>query len=108
MITSLVASGFDPVTTAAVVGDHIQILAQVPDLNPQQPPGGEKFISLAGWIKWGVMLASVLALLFAAGKFGYEKYFAHGEVQSPKQVIGALIGGVIGSIATVLMNTVWG
>ena len=91
MITSLVASGFDPVTTAAVVGDHIQILAQVPDLNPQQPPGGEKFISLAGWIKWGVMLASVLALLFA-GDVGlllptYTQVFMKAivENQDPKE-----------------------
>lgn len=108
MFMSIVSSGVDPVMLAQQVGAHVQVVAQVPDLQPQQPPGGEKLIGLANWVKWGVMLASVLALLFAAGKFGYEKYFAHGEVVSPKQVIGALIGGVIGSISTVLMNTVWG
>ncbi|MEL4212011.1 hypothetical protein [Corynebacterium bovis] len=108
MFMSILGAGVDPVGLAAQVGDHVQVLAQVPDLQPQQPPGGEKLIGLAGWIKWGVGLASLVAVLFAVGKFGYEKYFAHGELVSPKQVIGALIGGVIGSMSTVLMNAAWG
>ncbi|WP_182348743.1 hypothetical protein [Tomitella gaofuii] len=82
----------------------MQILA-VPDITPQAPPGADKVLNLMGWLKWGVFLAGVGALLFAGGKFGWEKWNGH-PIESPKLIAGAAIGGVVAASASVIMNTV--
>ena len=43
--------------------------------------------------------------MYAGGKFGWEKYNG-GTLESPKIVVGALIGGVIAMSAGTIMNTV--
>ncbi|MGO2516853.1 MAG: hypothetical protein ACTH8X_12110 [Corynebacterium variabile] len=101
MIVDLMAQATDHM-------DHLTILAQFEDVDPVAPPGEDRYRWLLGIVKWGCMIASICAVLFAGAKFGYEKFFAHGEVQSPKQIGGALVGAVVGSTAFTLMQTAWG
>ena len=82
----------------------IDILAQI-DLTPEAPPKSEGFLRPGRWLLWGVVLAGVCALVYAGGKFGWEKY-SGGQLESPKIVVGALIGGVIATSAGTIMNTV--
>lgn len=89
---------------AATGGFHP--LAQViGDLTPEAPPKSDGFLRLVRWLLWGVVLAGVAALIYAGGKFGWEKYNG-GSLESPKIVVGALIGGVIAMSAGTIMNTV--
>lgn len=81
---------------------HTQVIG---DLTPEAPPRSDGFLRLVRWLLWGVVLAGVAALIYAGGKFGWEKYNG-GTLESPKIVVGALIGGVIAMSAGTIMNTV--
>ncbi|OZC58610.1 hypothetical protein CH298_05945 [Rhodococcoides fascians] len=82
----------------------IDILAQI-ELTPEAPPKSDGFLRLGRWLLWFVVLAGVCALVYGGGKFGWEKYNG-GSLESPKIVVGALIGGVIATSAGTIMNTV--
>ncbi|MCX5042504.1 hypothetical protein OG921_04870 [Aldersonia sp. NBC_00410] len=85
----------DPAPVQGVIGD----------LSPEAPPGSNGFLRLIRWLMWAVLLAGVAALIFAGGKFGWEKYNG-GTLESPKIVLGALVGGVIATAAGTIMNAV--
>lgn len=83
-------------------GIHTQVIG---DITPEAPPKSDGFLRLVRWLLWGVVLAGVAALIYAGGKFGWEKYNG-GSLESPKIVVGALIGGVIAMSAATIINTV--
>lgn len=92
----------------AQASDHITYLAQFEDIDSVAPPGEERYRWLLGILKWFCMVAGVVAVLIGGAMAGYEKYFSHGEIQSPKKIGAAVIGGVVASTAGILMQTAWG
>lgn len=102
MITDLMAQGM------AQAGDHLTILAQFDDVDPVAPPGEDRYQWLLGILKWFCMIGGVVAIMIGGAMAGYEKYFSHGEIQSPKKIAGAVIGGVVASTAGVLVSAAWG
>lgn len=86
------------------VQSGFELLAQI-DLTPEAPPKSDSFLRLGRWLMWGVLFAGVCALVYGGGKFGWEKYNG-GTLESPKIVVGALIGGVIATSAGTIMNAV--
>lgn len=94
MITEILATATD---TAPV------FLAQF-DVNVTPPPEAGRFSTLMGIAKWFCIAAGVVALMIAGAMFGYEKFFSHGEVQSPKKIAAATAGGVIASAAGGIMQ----
>ena len=84
----------------------IDILAQI-ELTPEAPPKSDGFLRLGRWLSWFVLLAGVCALVYGGGKFGWEKY-SGGALESPKIIVGALIGGVIATSAGTIMTSVAG
>lgn len=87
----------------SVVGDSFSVLSQQITVNPTRPPGGEKLTNLVGYLSWLVMLAGIAALIYAGGKFGWERWHG-GAVESPKIVFAALVGGIIATSAGAIMN----
>ena len=75
------------------------------NITPEAPPKSDGFLRLVRWLLWGVTLSGVAALIYAGGKFGWEKYNG-GTLESPKIVVGALIGGVIAMSAGTIINAV--
>ncbi|MGP9725285.1 hypothetical protein ACT3SZ_14850 [Corynebacterium sp. AOP40-9SA-29] len=92
---------------AAAATDAPHILAQF-DVNTVNPPAADRFSSLLGILKWFCIAAGVAALMLAGAMFGYEKFFAHGEVQSPKKIAAAVAGGIVASSAGAIMQFGWG
>ncbi|MFD3510096.1 hypothetical protein [Nocardia sp. NPDC058666] len=90
-------------STLSAVGDSLTVLAQEIKITPTRPPGGDKLINLANYLSWLVILAGVLALIYAGGKFGWERWHG-GAVESPKIVFAALVGGIIATSAGAIMN----
>lgn len=90
-------------TALSALADSMSVLAQQITVNPTRPPGGDKLTNLVGYLSWLVMLAGIAALIYAGGKFGWERWHG-GAVESPKIVFAALVGGIIATSAGAIMN----
>jgi hypothetical protein len=81
-------------------------LADTPNnLTPEAPPGSNGLLKLVRWLMWLVFLAGMAAMIFAGGKFGWEKWSGV-PLESPKMIAGAAIGGLIAASAGTIMNAV--
>ncbi len=104
-------ASFEPVTRneglMILTAVHELILAQVSNPTPQTPPLAGKFTQLLRYCTWFALLSGITALVFAGGRFGWEKWNG-GALESPKMVAGALIGGTIATSAGTLMNALLG
>ncbi|MFI9508581.1 hypothetical protein [Nocardia sp. NPDC052566] len=92
-------------STAALLADTAAVLAQQIQINPKPPPGSEKLINVVNYLSWLVMLAGISALIYAGGKFGWERWHG-GAVESPKIILAALFGGIVSTSAGLIMNAV--
>ncbi|MGV9664598.1 hypothetical protein ACWDUL_23830 [Nocardia niigatensis] len=81
--------------------------AQISNPTPETPPVADKLMRLVRYFTWFVLLSGVLAITYAGGRFAWEKW-SGGGVQAPKQVAGALVGGIIATSAGTIMNAVIG
>lgn len=81
------------------------MLTQVTNFQPEAPPGSQNLEKLVRYLVWFVLLSGVSALIFAGGKFAWEKWQA-GMIESPKMIVGALIGGIVATSAGSIMNAV--
>ncbi|NKY43602.1 hypothetical protein [Nocardia cerradoensis] len=87
------------------VVDSIAVLAQQIPITPEAPPGSAGLTKVVNWLAWAVMLAGIAALIYAGGKFGWERWHG-GAVESPKIVLGALVGGIIATSAGSIMTQI--
>ncbi|MBL1074146.1 hypothetical protein JK358_07030 [Nocardia sp. 2] len=83
------------------------LLAQVFNPDPETPPVADKLLRLVRYFTWFVLLSGTLAIIYAGGRFAWEKW-SGGPLQSPKQVAGALVGGIIATSAGTIMNAAIG
>ncbi|MEV5389150.1 MULTISPECIES: hypothetical protein [Nocardia] len=81
------------------------VLAQIENYTPEAPPGVGGLQRLMRWVQWLTLLSGVAAIIFAGGRFAWEKWHG-GMLESPKMVLGALIGGTIATSAGTIMNTI--
>ncbi len=86
---------------------HEVVLAQVSNPTPQAPPLASKIMQLVRYCTWFALLSGTTALIFAGGRFAWEKWNG-GPLESPKMVAGALVGGLVATSAGTLMNTMLG
>lgn len=94
-------------TTAYLFGETVRVLADQIQITPTTPPHSEKFVGLVNYLSWFVMLAGIAALIYAGGKFGWERFHG-GALESPKIIAAALFGGIIATGAGGFMNAVTG
>lgn len=93
-------------STTAVIGEIVlAVLAQDITITPTAPPGSDKVITLVNFMAWFVTLAGIAAVIYAGGKFGWERWHG-GSVESPKILLGALFGGILATSAGPIMNAV--
>ncbi|MET8650765.1 MULTISPECIES: hypothetical protein [Nocardia] len=83
------------------------VLAQIGNPSPEAPPLADKIMQLVRYLTWFVLLSGILAIVYAGGRFAWEKW-SGGGLQSPKMVAGAMIGGVVATSAGTIMNAVVG
>ncbi|MFE2999753.1 hypothetical protein ACFXG4_32730 [Nocardia sp. NPDC059246] len=83
----------------------VEVLAQQVHITPEQPPGANGLIKIVNWLSWFVMLAGIAALIYAGGKFAWERWHG-GAVEAPKIVLGALVGGIIATSAGTIMTQI--
>ncbi|MGW4370356.1 hypothetical protein ACWEKT_32395 [Nocardia takedensis] len=89
-----------------VLGDAVvAVLAQDITITPTAPPGSGSAIVIVNFLAWFVTLAGIAAIIYAGGKFGWERWHG-GSVESPKILLGALVGGVVATSAGPIMTAV--
>ncbi|WP_194817927.1 hypothetical protein [Nocardia sp. XZ_19_385] len=74
-------------------------------ITPKPPPEAGKLLNIINYIAWIAMLAGVASLIYAGGKFGWERWHG-GALESPKIVLGALVGGILSTTAGGIMNAI--
>ncbi|WP_405135453.1 hypothetical protein [Nocardia sp. NBC_01388] len=85
--------------------DAVSVLAQQVNITPEAPPGSQGILKIVNWLSWFVMLAGIAALIYAGGKFAWERWHG-GAVEAPKIVLGALVGGIIATSAGTIMTQI--
>ncbi|MEV3965879.1 hypothetical protein AB0M34_34280 [Nocardia sp. NPDC050193] len=88
-----------------VAAEAAAVLAQEITITPHSPPGADRLVNLVNYLSWIVMLAGIASLIYAGGKFGWERFHG-GAIESPKIILGALVGGIIATSAGSIMNAV--
>lgn len=91
--------------TGHALAETLTVVAQQITIEPREPPGSELLVNLVNYLAWIVMLAGIAALVYAGGKFGWERWHG-GAVESPKIIAAALIGGIIATSAGRIMTAV--
>ncbi|WP_054813365.1 hypothetical protein [Nocardia arizonensis] len=89
------------------IGDSVATLAQLGNPTPEAPPLSDKIMQFVRYATWFAMLSGIVAIIYAGGKFAWEKWQGSG-LESPKMVAGAMIGGVVATSAGTIMNAVIG
>ncbi|MGF6885936.1 hypothetical protein ABIA39_007551 [Nocardia sp. GAS34] len=74
-------------------------------ITPSPPPGSSGLVHIVDWVAWLVTLAGIAALIYAGGKFAWERWHG-GAVESPKIVLAALAGGILATSAGQIMQEV--
>jgi hypothetical protein len=86
--------------------DSVSVLAQgFGNPTPEAPPGSQGLMKLVRWLMWFVMLSGVCGIVYSGGRFAWEKWNGS-SMESPKMVVGALVGGIIATSAGSIMNAV--
>ncbi|KZM74034.1 hypothetical protein IU500_21190 [Nocardia terpenica] len=83
------------------------VLAQITNPTPETPPAADKIMKLVRYFTWFVLLSGTTAIIYAGGRFAWEKW-SGGALQSPKMIAGALVGGVVATSAGTIMNSIIG
>lgn len=83
----------------ATPASSVEYNAEGYNIEPQAPPGSEKFMTLVSWIGWGACLAAVAALLIAGGKFGFDRHQGTADSEAATKVAKTCVGCVIIAIA---------
>ncbi|NUS43463.1 MAG: hypothetical protein HOQ24_07235 [Mycobacteriaceae bacterium] len=83
----------------------VAYLADTINVTPTAPPGSNQLLRIVGWLSWAAMTAGVAGIIYAGGKFAWERWHG-GAMESPKIVLGALIGGILITSAGAIMNAV--
>ncbi|WP_227985310.1 hypothetical protein [Nocardia spumae] len=86
---------------------HDVIVAQVGNPTPETPPAADKLLQLVRYFTWFMLLSGTSAIIFAGGRFAWEKW-SGGRLDSPKMVAGALVGGAMATSAGTIMNSILG
>jgi len=72
---------------------------------PEAPPGSNGILRLMRWLMWFVMIAGISAIIYSGGRFAWEKWNGQ-ALESPKMLVGALIGGIIATSASSILYTI--
>ncbi|QIS08793.1 hypothetical protein [Nocardia arthritidis] len=92
-------------STFMLAQSAVSYLADTIQVVPTAPPGSNGLLKIIGWLSWAAMAAGVAGIIFAGGKFAWERWHG-GAMESPKIVFGALVGGILITFAGSIMNEV--
>ncbi|NUS43520.1 MAG: hypothetical protein HOQ24_07525 [Mycobacteriaceae bacterium] len=93
------------IVVQAMVDASGVLAQQFNNVAPEAPPAADRLMKLVRWFMWFVMLSGLTGIIYAGGKFAWEKWTG-GSLESPQRIAGAAIGGVVATSAGSIMNAV--
>ena len=104
-VTALPAVGVDLARRATSV-----ILAgPVPKVDPTEPPGGAKVMTIVGWVGWGVFAASIAGVLIICIKMAtsaHRNRAGDGGGEEAGKLFWPLLACIVGSSAGSILGVV--
>ena len=104
-VTALPSRGVDLAREATSV-----ILAgPVPTVNPTEPPGGAKVMTVVGWVGWGVFAASIAGVLIICIKMAtsaHRNRAGDGGGEEAGKLFWPLLACIVGSSAGSILGVV--
>jgi hypothetical protein len=104
-VTALPALGVDLAWQAYAV-----ILAgPVPKVDPSEPPGGAKVMTVVGWVGWGVFAASIAGVLIICIKMAtsaHRNRAGDGGGEEAGKLFWPLLACIVGSSAGSILGVV--
>jgi hypothetical protein len=123
---------FDTLTTTATAGRAGQLIHQVaalpsrgvdlaryatsvilagpvPTVNPSEPPGGAKVMTVVGWVGWGVFAASITGVLIICIKMAtsaHRNRAGDGCGEEAGKLFWPLLACIVGSSAGSILGVV--
>lgn len=83
------------------------LVHQSVDVTPEAPAAVTSgLIRLLRWAMWLGMLSGIAAIIYGGGRILYDRINPGWDPEAHKVVVGALIGGIVITTATTLMNTI--
>jgi hypothetical protein len=85
------------------------VLAQIPNPDPEQPPGSALLRDVLAWLKWGALWAAVAGLLIGAIAVGVGHFGSNYGASSAgrKWLLGGMACAAIAGLAWTFANTVY-
>jgi hypothetical protein len=81
----------------------------VPKVNPSQPPGGAKVMTVIGWVGWGVFAASIAGVLIICIKMAtsaHRNRAGDGGGEEAGKLFWPLLACIVGSSAGSILGVV--
>lgn len=86
------------VLTAALVMLMPESALALPNLDPEQPPGTDGFVTVLNWIVWGVIILGLAGFLVGSGYLVFASLTGR-EIQGFKMLVLAIIACILATAA---------
>lgn len=80
------------------------LVTELPNPEPQAPPGMDNFKLILGWIKWGALVACIVGVMIAGAMVAIGNSRGGGASEHLPKVLWAILGALIISASTWLIN----
>jgi hypothetical protein len=88
---------------AEIINTASPLIASLPDVSPEQPPGTEGFTTLLNWIAWGVIILGLAGFLASAGYLAFASFTGR-EITGFKGLVIAIIVCILATAAGAILQ----
>jgi hypothetical protein len=108
-VTAFPARAVDLVRSASALANSKILAGPVPTVNPTEPPGGAKVMTVVGWVGWGVFAASIAGVLIICIKMAtnaHKNRSGDGGGEEAGKLFWPLLACIVGSSAGSILGVV--
>jgi hypothetical protein len=108
-LTEQVATASARGVDVARQANAVILAGPVPTVNPTEPPGGAKVMTIVGWVGWGVFAASIAGVLVICIKMAtsaHRNRSGDGGGEEAGKLFWPLLACIVGSSAGSILGVV--
>jgi hypothetical protein len=108
-VTAFPARAVDLARAATALASSTILAGPVPTVNPTEPPGGEKVMTVVGWVGWAVFVAAVAGVLVICIKMAtnaHKNRSGDGGGEEAGKLFWPLLACIVGSSAGAILGVV--
>ncbi len=108
-VAALPTRAVDLAREVARGANSVVLAGPVPTVNPTEPPGGAKVMTVVGWVGWGVFAASIAGVLVICIKMAtsaHRNRSGDGGGEEAGKLFWPLLACIVGSSAGSILGVV--